>query len=146
MLGPNGIKESNDNIKTTEKLYRIIQNLNFNNDILNATINYLTLSNTEREIVDHFIHKKAKEQLSANISIIKDNNLPLGVHQLPITAEELIELGIERKYISKILSTLYNQVLSMKVKNTNEDLKKLAKEINDTFISINNQLKEKVWK
>ena len=41
--------------------------------------------------------------------------------------------GIERKYISKILNTLYNQVLSMKVKNTNEDLKKLAKDINDTF-------------
>ena len=144
LLGPNGIKESNDRIKTTEKLYRIIQNLNFNNDILNATINYLTLSNTEREIVEHFIHSKAKEQLSANISIIKDNNLPLGAHQLPITAEELIELGIERKYISKILSTLYNQVLSMKVKNTNEDLKKLAIEINDTFTTISKQLKEKV--
>lgn len=144
LLGHNGIKESNDNIKTTEKLYRIIQNLNFNNDILNATINYLTAADTEREIIDNFIHSKAKEQLSANISIIKDNNLPLGVHQLPITAEELIELGIERKYISKILSTLYNQVLSMKVKNKNEDLKKLAKEINETFTTINNQLKEKV--
>ena len=144
LLGNNGIKESNDSIKTTEKLYRIIQNLNFNNDILNATINYLTLSDTERELVDHFIHNKAKEQLSDNIWIIKDNNLPLGAHQLPITAEELIELGIERKYISKILSTLYNQVLSMKVKNTNEVLKKLAKEINETFTSINNQLKEKV--
>ena len=144
LLGPNGIKESNDRIRTTEKLYRIIQNLNFNNDILNATINYLTLSDAERELVEHFIHSKAQSQLSDNISIIKDNNLPLGPHQLPITPEELIEEGIERKYISKILSTLYNQVLSMKVKNTNEDLKKLAKEINETFISINNQLKEKV--
>ena len=144
LLGPNGIKESNDNIRTTEKLYRIIQNLNFNNDILNATINFLTLSDTEREIVNCYIHKKAKDQFSANISIIKDNNLPLGAHQLPVTPEELIELGIERKYISKILSTLYNQVLSMKVKNTNEDLKKLALEIHETFITINNQLKEKV--
>ena len=127
-------------------MYRIIQNLNFNNDILNATINYLTLSDTERELVETFIHSKAKSQLSDNISIIKDNNLPLSAHQLPITAEELIEMGIERKYISKILSTLYNQVLSMKVKNSNEDLKKLAKEINDTFISINKQIEEKVWK
>lgn len=137
LLGLNGIKESNENIRITEKLYRIIQNLNFNNDILNATINFLTLSDTERELVRAFIHNKAKSQLSDNISIIKDNNLPLSVHQLPIIPEELIEMGIERKYISKILSTLYNQVLSMKVKNTNEDLKILAKEINDTFISIN---------
>ena len=144
LLGLNGIKESNENIRLTEKLYRIIQNLNFNNDILNATVNYLTLSDTERELVQTFIHSKAKDQLSDNISIIKNNNLPLSSHQLPITPEELIEIGIERKYISKILSTLYNQVLSMKVKNTNEDLKKLAKEINDTFISINKQLEEKV--
>lgn len=144
LLGINGIKESNDTIRTTEKLYRIIQNLNFNNDILNATINYLTLSDTERELVEHFIHNRAKQQLSDNISIIKDNNLPISVHQLPITAEELIEEGIERKYISKILNTLYNQVLSMKVKNTNADLKKLAKDINDTFKTINNTPKEKV--
>ena len=144
LLGINGIKESNENIRVTEKLYRIIENLNFNNDILNATINYLTLSDTERELVKAFIHDKANSQLSDNISIIKDNNLPLSAHQLPITPEELIEMGLERKYISKILSTLYNQVLSMKVKNTNEDLKKLAKEINDTFKTISKQIEEKV--
>ncbi len=144
LLGINGIKESNENIKVTEKLYRIIQNLNFNNDILNATINYLVLSDTERELVQTFIHNKAKTQLSDNISIIKDNNLPLSAQQLPITPEELIEIGIERKYISKILSTLYNQVLSMKVKNSNEELKKLAKEINETFIEINKQIEEKI--
>lgn len=144
LLGINGIKESNESIRITEKLYRIIQNLNFNNDILNATINYLTLSDSEREIVNCYIHSKAKTQLSDNISIIESNHLPLSVHQLPITAEELIEIGIERKYITKILSTLYNQVLSMKVKNTNEDLKKLAKDINETFIAINNSPKEKI--
>ena len=32
----------------------------------------------------------------------------------------------------------------MKVKNTNEDLKKLAKEINDTFKTISKQIEEKV--
>ncbi len=146
LLGLNGIKESSDNIRLTEKLYRIIQNYNFGFDILNATINFLTLSDTERELVNCFIDKKSKTSLSDNIKIIKDNNLPLGVHQLPVTPEELIELGIEKKFISKILSTLYNQVLNMKAKNTNEDLKKLAKEINETLLAINDQINSQTTK
>ena len=136
LLGINGIKESNDNIKVTEKIYRILQNLNYNRDTLNASINYLTLSSAEREVIDNLCGKKGKVRLSDNISKIKDNNLPLNIHQLDISAQDLIEIGIEQKYISKILSTLYNQVLNMSVPNIKDDLKNIAKEINETFTKI----------
>lgn len=136
LLGTSGIKESNQNIVVTEKIYRIYQNLEYGKDTTNATVNYLTLSNAERDIIDAYLGKKAKTQLSDNISIVKANNLPLSVHQLDICAQDLIDAGIERKYISKILSTLYNQVLNMQLKNSKEDLLKLARELNETFTKI----------
>lgn len=136
LLGTSGIRESNQNIVVTEKIYRIYQNLEYSKDVINATVNYLTLSNAEREIVDTYLGKKAKTQLSDNISAIKDNNLPLNVHQLDICAEDLIDIGIDKKFISKILSTLYNQVLNMRVKNSKGDLKSLARELNETFTKI----------
>jgi len=138
LLGTNGIKESLEKIHTTEKLYRIFQNLEYDEDFLNASINYLTLSTSERNIIDAFINPKTKIKLSDKISYVKDNNLPLSIHQLDIVAQDLIDAGIEKKFISKILSTLYNQVLNMCVPNDNKELIKLAKEINETF----NKIKE----
>ena len=136
LFGLDGMKESKTNIAITEKLYRIYQNLTYNIDTMTATINYLTLSNAEREIVDLHLPKKVKVALSDNISAIKRNNLPLSVHELPIKGEDLKEAGIEDKYVGKILSALYNQVLGMTVKNSKEDLLARAKEINETFIEI----------
>lgn len=136
ILGHNGLKESNQNITTTERLYRILQNLEYNVDILNACINYLTLSNAERCIIDAFVTPKAKVRLSDNIRIVKDNNLPLSVHELDICVQDLLDSNIERRYISKILSTLYNQVLNMCVENRHEELLKLAKDLNETFSKI----------
>lgn len=133
ILGQDGIKESKDNISITNKLFLIYQNLEYGVDFINATINYLTLSNCEREIIDAFTENKTKDILSANIKTIKDNNLPISVHELPITASDLIDKGIERKYIGTLLNTLFNQVLEMKVKNEKEDLINLALEIHKTF-------------
>ena len=140
LLGKDGIKDSSDHIVTLEKLYLIYQNLEYQVDIVNATINYLTLSNAERSIIDTMLSKKSKDILSDNISIIKSNNLPLGVHDLDISAQELIDAGIERMYISKITSTLFNQVIEMKVANQKDDLITLAKSINETFINIAKQM------
>jgi hypothetical protein len=125
---------------TLEKLYLIYQNLEYQVDIINATINYLTLSNTERSIIDTILNKKSKDILSDNISLIKSNNLPLGVHDLDISAQELIDAGIERMYISKIMGTLFNQVIEMKVANQKDDLIALAKNINETFLDIAKQM------
>lgn len=136
LLGKDGIKESNDTIKTTEKIYTILQNLQYNNDTLNASINYLTLSDCEREIINAYLNKKSKSTLSDNITFIKSKNLPLSVHELKICAEDLIKEKIEQKYISKILSTLYNQVIEMKVLNEKDDLIKLAKDIDKNFKQI----------
>lgn len=144
ILGISGIKESSSNIIITEKLFKILSNLNSNTDILNASINYLTLSTNEREIIDAFTNKKAKIILSDNIKHIKDSNLPLNIHQLNICVQDLLDNNIERKYISKILSTLYNQVLNMCVENEKKALIELAIQINETFLEINQQIKEKL--
>ena len=133
ILGINGIKDSTSHIFTTEKIYRVYQNIVYNVDLLNATINYLTFSDAERAIIDVYLDKNAKNTLDSTISAIKKYNLPLSIHDLKITASDLIELGIDRKFISKILSILFNQVLQMSVKNDNSDLKNLALEIHNTF-------------
>lgn len=146
LFGLDGMKESKTNIAITEKLYRIYQNLTYNIDTMTATINYLTLSNAEREIVDLHLPKKVKVSLSDNISAIKRNNLPLSVHELPIKGEDLKEAGIEDKYVGKILAALYNQVLGMTVKNSKEDLLSRAKEINETFIEISKDIEKNARK
>ncbi len=140
LFGLDGMKESKNNIAITEKLYRIYQNLTYDIDTMTATINYLTLSNAEREIVDLHLSKKIKNILSVNISAIKNNNLPLSVHELPIKGEDLKDAGIEDKCVGKILGALYNQVLGMTVKNSKEDLLLRAKEINETFIEISKDI------
>ena len=141
ILGREGIKESNANITLTNKLYLIYQNLEYQVDVINATVNYLTLSNTEREIVLVYLNKDCKQALFDNIKTIKDNNLPISVHELPITASDLIDNGIDRKYISKLLQILFNQVLQMQVKNDKDDLINLALELHKSFSQINNKEK-----
>jgi hypothetical protein len=133
ILGIEGIKESNENIRLTEKLYRIYQNLNYGLDVVNATINYLCLSNTERLIVTSFLSAKANIALEENINYIKKKNIPLGIHDLKCSAEDLINAGIENKFVSKILSILYNQVMECKLKNDLPDLVAFAQEIDKTF-------------
>jgi len=133
LLGIEGLKESRENINLTQKLYKIYQNLNYGLDSVNATINYLSLSNTEREIVECYLSKQSKEALSVNISYIKSKKLPLGVQDLDVAPEDLINAKIENRYISKILSTLYNLVIECKVKNSKDDLIECAKNIDETF-------------
>ena len=72
--------------------------------------------------------------------------MPLSVHDLPIKGEDLKAAGIEDKYVGKILSALYNQVLGMTVKNSKEDLLSRAKEINDTFIEISKDIEKNTRK
>lgn len=136
LLGRDGIKESNLNITLTNKLYLIYQNLEYQVDAINATVNYLTLSDTEREIVLAFLNEECKRALFDNIKTIKDNNLPISAHELPITPTDLIDNGIDRKYISKLMDILFNQVLQMKVKKEKEDLLNLALEIHKSFSQI----------
>lgn len=136
ILGRDGIKESSTNISLTNKLYLIYQNLEYGVDVINATVNYLTLSDTEREIVLVYLNEKCKTALFDNIKVVKDNNLPISAHELPITPTDLIDAGIDRIYISKLLQILFNQVLQMQVKNEKEDLLKLAIEIHKSFSKI----------
>lgn len=143
LLGRDGIKESSSNISLTNKLYLIYQNLEYGVDPINATVNFLTLSNTEREIILTYLNEDCKAILFDSIKTIKDNNLPISVHELPITATDLIDNGINNKYISKLLSILFNQVLQMQVKNEKEDLLKLAIEIHKSFSQLENKENKK---
>ena len=68
--------------------------------------------------------------------LVSAKNLPLGVHELKVSAKQLIEKGIDKKFVGQILSTLFNQVIEMKVKNEYKDLLELALTINSTFLSI----------
>ena len=72
--------------------------------------------------------------------MIQDNKLPLNIHQLKVSPQDLIDAGIDRKYISKILSSLYNQVLNLAVANDKKDLIKLALDIHETFTKIQGEL------
>lgn len=141
LLGLDGIKESSNSQKIVEKLFLIYQNLCYNIDQVNATINYLSLSDAEREIILSFLPKSAKRQLEHQIQFIKETNMPLGIHDLKITSQDLIDAKIDNMYISKILSTLFNQVIESKVKNEKEDLLNLAKNIHKTFKDINQRSK-----
>ena len=51
--------EGSSHDKITEKIYTIFQNLQFGKDTLNASINYLTLSDSEREIVTAYLSPKS---------------------------------------------------------------------------------------
>lgn len=141
ILGRDGLKESSNNISLTHKLYLIYQNLEYQVDAINATVNYLTLSNTEREIVLAYLNKDCKDTLFVNIKTVKDNNLPISVHELPVSPTDLLEKGIDGKYIGKLMGILFNQVLQMKVKNTKEDLINLALEIHKSFSQLENKEK-----
>ena len=132
-LGIDGLKASRNTISIVEKLSLIISNLNHDKDITNASINYLTMSDSERLIVESFVTKQGNSRLDNTIEFVKANNLPLSIHQLDISAQEIIDLNIDSKYVSKILSTLYNQVLNMSVPNNKIHLGKLAIDINNTF-------------
>lgn len=136
MLGRDGIKESRNNIVATEKIFRIYHNLGIKKESFTASLNYLTLSNAEREIIDKFIDIDTKQILNDNIQYIKDKKLPLSPNDLPLKPADMIEAKIENTYISKILSALFSMVLDMKVKNTKDDLLKCALEINETFIKL----------
>ena len=137
ILGNDGIKESKNNINLVEKLYRIYQNLYYNNDSLTASLNYLCLSDNEREIIDAFLNKNGAIILANNKDIIKRYNFPLNIHELKVSGEDLKNENIDGKYIGKILSVLFNQVIALKVENKKEDLIKLALEIHNNFKNIN---------
>lgn len=136
LFGYNGIKESLATIRLLEKLYLIYQNIEYNIDSLNASINYMGLIEDNKNLLKSHMSCKGLELLNSNIELIKGKNLPTDISQLKISAKDIIALGIESRYISTIISTLYNQVLQFKVQNVKKDLLNLAMEIHKTFSNI----------
>ena len=96
----------------------------------------MSLLEENKKVIYLFLSKQAKERLNNNTMLVSAKNLPLGVHELKVSAKQLIEKGIDKKFVGQILSTLFNQVIEMKVKNEYKDLLELALTINSTFLSI----------
>ena len=136
LFGLEGIRESSEIIRLLEKLYLIYQNIEHDVDTLNASINYLGLADDSRMLIHMYLSEQAKERLDSNIKLVRGKNLPLSVHDLDVTAQDLIDARIDKRYIGQILSTLYNQVIEMKIPNKNIALINTAKNINQTFLDI----------
>ena len=139
LLGIDGIKESSAIIRLIEKIYLIYENIEYDIDTLNASINYLGLTPANKNIIYKHLSKKAKLRLDNNILLVEGKNLPTSIDKLKITAKDLIDHNIEPRFISSILNTLFNQVIELKVKNEKSDLINLATEIHKTFTKINSK-------
>lgn len=136
IFGLDGIKESSATIRLLEKLYLIYQNIEYNVDSLNASINFLGLTEPNKNLIRSHLSAKSIEILDNNIQLVQGKNLPTDISQLKISAKDIIAKGIEPRYVSSILSTLYNQVLQLKVQNIREDLLNLAIDIHHTFSNL----------
>ena len=136
LFGLEGLRESCEIIRLIEKLYLIYQNIEYNVDMLNACINFLALTEDSRKLIHSYLSDNAKERLDDNISLVRDKKLPLGIHELDIVPQDLIDAKIDKKYIGQILSTLYNQVIEMQIPNKKPELIDTAKKINQTFLDI----------
>lgn len=143
LFGLDGIKESTATIRLIEKLYLIFQNIEYNKDSLNASINFLSLTEPNKKLIKSHLSNKGLKILNSNIALVEGKNLPTDIGQLKISAKDIIAKGIEPRYASTILGTLYNQVLQLKVQNIKEDLINLALDIHKTFSNINSHKEKK---
>lgn len=139
ILGIDGIKESSAIIRLIEKIYLIYENIEYDVDSLNASINYLGLTQANKNIIYKHLSPKAKLRLDDNILLVEGKNLPTSIDKLKITPADLINQNIEPRFISSILNTLFNQVIELKVKNEKSELVNLATEIHKTFTKINSK-------
>lgn len=136
LFGLDGIKESVATIRLLEKLYLIYQNIEHGVDALNASINYLGLTDNSKRLIRSHLSTLGLSTLDSNIALVEGHNLPTSISQLKVNAKDIIARGIEPRYVSSILNALYNQVLQLKVQNVKADLLNLAIDIHKTFINI----------
>lgn len=146
LFGLDGLNTSKEQIRLIEKVYYIYENLEYNVDELNASINYLTLKDENKQLINNLLSATAKSRLDEKLKIIKSKNLPLSISELDICAEDLIKVNIERRCISVILNTLFNLVIEMQVSNEKNSLINVAKEINKTFSNLSQPKGAKKWK
>lgn len=136
LFGLDGIKESVSTIRLLEKLYLIYQNIEHGVDSLNATINFLGLTDNSKRLISSHLSSSGVITMESNVALIEGHNLPTSINQLKVNAKDIIASGIEPRYVSTILNTLYNQVLQLKVQNVKHDLLNLAIDIHKTFFNI----------
>lgn len=143
LFGLDGLNLSKEKIRLIEKIYYIYENIEHGVDELNASINYLTLVEDNKLLINNFLSIKSKANLDDKINLIKSKNLPLSISELNINASDLIDRNIDKRYISVILNALFNLVIEMQVQNEKEILIKTALDIHKTFSKLSHVQGEK---
>lgn len=136
-FGENGLKDSNEVKNQLLSIYYIYQ-YNFNlktitkekSKLLDILVAFNKLSNFEQTFIQNcstnlyfILTEKSKE--------FEDKNIPLSQDKLNISNKKLIDIGINPKLISTIKNKLFVLCLNEKIKNNENDLIDIAKELNN---------------
>lgn len=140
ILGVDGLKESNKNIKEIYDAYSFAQKLLFcSEDEITANKVCLQYENLQFEIKTYLslINANKINKIRMQIMNMKKTKVPFVEAELKINATEMIEeLKIKKEFISKIKSTLFEMCVEGMIINDKEILKEQAKFLNEKLLNI----------
>ena len=133
MFGLIGLKCSNEDMRDINKVYILYQDLEYGKhkdiDLLLAT-KYATLSTGEKDILSTLVSSDKYRVVTEALDYLKAHNLPTSLIGLNITPSDLIENGIKKEYISKLMDILFKHCLLQDIKNNYDELLAYAKNLN----------------
>lgn len=138
LFGENGLKESTELKQNIVNLYTIFQDIYFSKQSFETFIKYTNLNTALTNILQVFCGKKYNDFVDQYNSI-KKNNIPLNKSHLKISATDIIELGINPKFVSKIQEVLLNLCISMQIKNEKTELIKTVQYLDKNFKEMANK-------
>ena len=146
LFGLDGLKCSNEDLRTINKIYVLYQDLQYGKakdiDLFMAT-KYAILSTGEKDILSNLVSVDKYKIVTKSLEYLKENNLPTTLNALNITPQELIEAGIKKELISKMMDILFKNCLLLEVANTYEDLLDYAKDLNKEMQSMVKEINDK---
>ncbi len=149
VLGKDGLKDSNKNIKEVFDAYCFAQKLLFCKEDEYASnkvcLQYENLP-FETKTYLNLINPNKINKIKMQIMNMKKTKVPFNEAELRINATDMIEeLKIQREFISKIKSTLFEMCVEGMIINDKEILKEQAKFLNEKLISILAQEKKQAY-
>ena len=146
LFGMDGLKCSGEDLRTINKVYVLYQNLQYSKskevDLLMAT-SYAMLSTGEKDILSHIVSKDRYVLLTKALDYLKENNLPTSLNHLDITPTNLIDAGIKKELVSKMMDVLFKGCLTLEVENKYEELLDYAKDLNKQMQAMVKEINEK---
>ena len=134
MFGLLGLKCSNEDMRDINKIYILYQDLEYGTkqkdiDLLLAT-KYATLSTGEKDILSNLVSKDKYRVVTNSLEYLRAHNLPTSLVNLDITPSDLIESGIRKEFVSKLMDILFKHCLLQDIKNEHNDLLQYALNLN----------------